>query len=73
MHAWVRAWAGSEAGWVDYDPTNACFADTDHIAIGHGRDYGDVAPVTGALRMDGGQKGSHAVDLIERPAAKRPG
>ncbi len=65
MHAWVRAWAGAEAGWVDYDPTNACFADTDHIAIGHGRDYGDVAPVTGALRIDGGQKGSHAVDLIE--------
>lgn len=65
MHAWVRAWAGSEAGWIDHDPTNDCFADTDHIAVGHGRDYGDVAPVTGALRMDGGQKGSHAVDLIE--------
>ena len=71
MHAWVRAWAGAEAGWVDHDPTNAVFADTDHIAVGHGRDYGDVAPVTGALRMDGGQKGSHAVDLIERPAPKR--
>jgi hypothetical protein len=36
--------------------------------VGHGRDYGDVAPVTGALRMDGGQQGSHAVDLIEVPA-----
>ena len=71
MHAWVRAWAGIEAGWVDYDPTNACFAYTDHIAVGQGRDYGDVAPVTGALRMDGGQKGSHAVDLVEVPAAKR--
>lgn len=71
MHAWVRAWAGTEAGWVDYDPTNACFADTDHIAVGQGRDYGDVAPVTGALRMDGGQKGSHAVDLIEIPAGER--
>lgn len=70
MHAWVRAWAGAEAGWVDHDPTNACFADTDHIAVGHGRDYGDVAPVTGALRMDGGQKGSHAVDLIEYTGAK---
>ncbi|MGV8986784.1 MAG: transglutaminase family protein [Cypionkella sp.] len=68
MHAWVRAWAGAEAGWLDHDPTNACFADTDHIAVGHGRDYGDVAPVTGALRMDGGQKGSHAVDLIEYTA-----
>lgn len=71
MHAWVRAWAGTEVGWVDYDPTNACFADTDHIAVGQGRDYGDVAPVTGAWRMDGGQKGSHAVDLIEVSAARR--
>jgi transglutaminase-like putative cysteine protease len=70
MHAWVRAWAGAEAGWLDHDPTNDCFADTEHIAVGHGRDYGDVAPVTGALRMDGGQKGSHAVDLIERPAVR---
>lgn len=70
MHAWVRAWAGAEAGWLDHDPTNDCFADTDHIAVGHGRDYGDVAPVTGALRMDGGQKGSHAVDLIERPVTR---
>ena len=69
MHAWVRAWAGAEAGWIDHDPTNASFADTDHIAVGHGRDYGDVAPVTGALRMTGGQKGSHAVDLIEYTTA----
>lgn len=67
MHAWVRAWAGAEAGWIDHDPTNAVFADTDHISVGHGRDYGDVAPVTGALRMDGGQAGSHAVDLVEYP------
>lgn len=72
MHAWVRAWAGAEAGWIDHDPTNACFADTDHIAIGHGRDYSDVAPVTGALRMDGGQKGSHAVDLVEYPPIVAP-
>jgi transglutaminase-like putative cysteine protease len=70
MHAWIRAWAGAEAGWLDHDPTNACFADTDHIAVGHGRDYGDVAPVTGALRMNGGQKGRHAVDLIEVASQK---
>ena len=65
MHAWTRAWAGVEAGWVEYDPTNACFAENNHIVVGYGRDYGDVAPVTGRLRLDGHQKGSHAVDLIE--------
>ena len=64
MHAWVRAWAGEEMGWIDYDPTNACFAAGDHIDVGYGRDYIDVAPVTGMLRMDGVQKGSHSVDII---------
>jgi transglutaminase-like putative cysteine protease len=68
MHAWVRAWAGEEMGWVDYDPTNACFAGQDHIDVGFGRDYDDVAPVTGRLRLDGRQRGSHSVDLEEIPA-----
>lgn len=63
MHAWVRAWAGEEMGWVDYDPTNACFVGNDHIDVGFGRDYGDVAPVTGMLRLDGRQSGSHSVDI----------
>lgn len=65
MHAWVRAWAGEEMGWVDYDPTNACFARSDHIDVGFGRDYDDVAPVTGRLRLDGSQSGSHSVDIEE--------
>jgi len=65
MHAWVRVWAGADMGWIDHDPTNDCFVAGDHIDVGFGRDYGDVAPVTGLLRMDGGQTGSHTVDLEE--------
>lgn len=65
MHAWVRAWAGERTGWVDYDPTNACPARDDHIDVGFGRDYADVAPVTGMLRLDGSQTGSHSVDITE--------
>lgn len=63
MHAWVRVWAGADTGWIDHDPTNACFVAGDHLDVGFGRDYGDVAPVTGMLRMDGGQTGTHTVDL----------
>jgi transglutaminase-like putative cysteine protease len=63
MHAWVRAWAGADMGWIDHDPTNACFVGGDHIDVGFGRDYADVAPVTGLLRIDGGQTGSHTVDI----------
>lgn len=65
MHAWVRAWTGQEAGWLDYDPTNACRAEADHVAVGFGRDYGDIAPVTGSLRLEGAQTGSHSVDITE--------
>jgi transglutaminase-like putative cysteine protease len=62
MHAWVRAWCGRQVGWVDYDPTNACFAGAAHITVGHGRDYDDVAPVQGILRASGGQTSSQSVD-----------
>lgn len=63
MHAWVRAWTGREGGWCEYDPTNACFAGTEHVVIGHGRDYADAAPVIGMLRLEGAQSGAHSVDL----------
>ena len=64
MHAWVRAWTGAEAGWCEYDPTNRCFVGADHVTIGYGRDYGDVAPVTGSMRLAGSQSGSHSVDIV---------
>ena len=63
MHAWVRAWTGARGGWVDYDPTNAVVVGADHIEVAQGRDYGDCAPVTGSLRLDGAQSGYHSVDL----------
>lgn len=65
MHAWVRAWAGAQIGWVEYDATNRCWANGDHIVVGYGRDYSDVAPVTGHWRLDGAQRGSHSVDIVE--------
>ena len=63
MHAWVRAWAGAEMGWLDFDPTNNCWVAEDHILVGFGRDYADAAPVTGSLILEGGQSGRHAVDI----------
>ncbi len=64
MHAWVRAWCGQAAGWLDFDPTNNSIAGTDHIEMAWGRDYGDVAPVKGVLRITGGQTSRQAVDVI---------
>ena len=63
MHAWVSAWCGPGVGWVEYDPTNATFAGTDHIVVAYGRDYADVAPVRGAMRIAGAQTSNQSVDV----------
>jgi len=65
MHAWVRAWTGADGGWVEYDPTNACFVGADHVVVGAARDYSEAAPVIGMLRMQGVQSGGHSVDIAE--------
>jgi transglutaminase-like putative cysteine protease len=64
MHAWVRAWCGRETGWIEYDPTNALVAGADHVVVARGRDYGDVAPVKGVLRIAGAQTSEQAVDVV---------
>jgi transglutaminase-like putative cysteine protease len=64
MHAWVRAWCGQEAGWVEYDPTNNLLVGDDHIVIARGRDYSDVAPVKGVLRTAGSQVSKQSVDVV---------
>lgn len=53
-HAWVSAYIPG-TGWVDYDPTNACFAGKGHIVIARGRDFFDVSPVKGLFSGGGGQ------------------
>jgi transglutaminase-like putative cysteine protease len=64
MHAWVRVWCGREAGWQEFDPTNDMRASNDHITVGYGRDYSDVAPIIGVLRTTGSHTGEQAVDVI---------
>jgi transglutaminase-like putative cysteine protease len=52
-HAWVSAFIPG-TGWVDYDPTNACFVGTGHIVVARGRDFSDVSPVKGLFSGGGG-------------------
>lgn len=63
-HAWVRIWCGLQMGWQEFDPTNGITAGEDHITIGHGRDYGDVAPIVGVLKTSGEHEASQAVDVL---------
>ncbi len=65
MHAWVSVWTGSSTGWVDYDPTNGCLVNEDHIRVAVGRDYQDTAPVRGEVVGSGEQSHKVAVDVEE--------
>ena len=47
-HAWVQVYIPG-AGWKGFDPTNGVLPHLDHIRTGVGRNYRDVAPVTGTL------------------------
>lgn len=57
-HAWVSLWT-PDTGWVDFDPTNNLIPDLEHIAFAVGREYRDIAPITGIL-VGGGH---HIVDV----------
>jgi transglutaminase-like putative cysteine protease len=47
-HAWVSVWS-PPFGWIEFDPTNGCFAGMDHVAVAWGRDFGDVSPLRGVI------------------------
>jgi transglutaminase-like putative cysteine protease len=65
-HAWVSIYVPG-TGWIDYDPTNACFVATGHIVIARGRDFFDVSPVKGLFSGGGGQTLETGVTVVEVP------
>ncbi|MES2739348.1 MAG: transglutaminase family protein [Pseudomonadota bacterium] len=53
-HAWVSVYCPS-LGWIDFDPTNRCLVQHEHITLGWGRDFSDVTPMRGIV-LGGGQQ-----------------
>lgn len=51
-HAWFSVLFPG-AGWLDLDPTNGQVVGERHIVTAYGRDYGDVAPLTGVIYTRG--------------------
>jgi len=57
-HAWVSVYCPIY-GWIDFDPTNNCLVQNEHITVAWGRDFSDVSPMHGIVL--GG--GSHTLDV----------
>ncbi len=53
-HAWVSVYDPA-LGWIDFDPTNRCLVQHEHIVTGWGRDFSDVTPMRGIV-LGGGEQ-----------------
>jgi transglutaminase-like putative cysteine protease len=73
-HAWFAVWC-PPFGWVDFDPTNAVLPSDQHVTLAFGRDYSDVAPITGIVFGGGDHVIDVGVDVIpvsDAPARDAP-
>jgi transglutaminase-like putative cysteine protease len=68
-HAWISVYAGERLGWIDLDPTNACFTDTNHIPICVGRDYSEVSPMRGVVLGGSTTQLKVSVDVEPAPSS----
>jgi len=65
-HAWVSVYC-PVLGWVDFDPTNRCLVQHEHITLGWGRDFSDVTPMRGIVL--GGGRHQPEVQVTVTPLA----
>ena len=65
-HAWVAVYCPT-GGWVEFDPTNGVKANTNHITLAWGRDFGDVSPLRGVIVGGGHHTLSVRVTVTPRP------
>jgi transglutaminase-like putative cysteine protease len=61
-HAWFSIFIPN-MGWMDFDPTNNLIPADQHITIGWGRDYADIAPLKGILVSSGQHELAVSVDV----------
>jgi transglutaminase-like putative cysteine protease len=61
-HAWFSVFIPG-MGWTDFDPTNNCIVSDQHITIGWGRDYADIAPLDGIILSSGSHELTVSVDV----------
>ena len=69
-HAWVEAWLPGDR-WLAVDPTNDQPVGHQHVIIGFGRDYDDVAPVRGIYSGPGRPTVDATVEIRHMEAVER--
>jgi transglutaminase-like putative cysteine protease len=62
-HAWCSVFCPS-FGWLDFDPTNDLMPQHNHLTVAIGRDYSDVAPVSGVAIGGGEQMITVSVEVL---------
>ena len=67
-HAWVSVYCPT-LGWVDFDPTNRCLVQNEHVTLALGRDFSDVTPMRGIVLGGGEQKLDVEVTMTPIPLA----
>jgi len=65
-HAWVSVYCPT-LGWVDFDPTNRCLVQHEHVTLGIGRDFSDVTPLRGIVLGGGEQELQVKVTMTPLP------
>lgn len=70
-HAWFSIWVPS-CGWVDFDPTNNMKTGDTHITAAWGRDYCDVAPISGVITGGGDHIIEVGVDVVPASEIAEP-
>ena len=61
-HAWFSVFIPG-FGWFDFDPTNNVIPYDQHIVLGYGRDYADIAPMQGVVLGSGRSDVNVTVDV----------
>lgn len=64
-HAWVAVYVPDQ-GWFEFDPTNNCVANEQHIITSWGRDFVDVTPFCGVIFGGGAQTHLNVSVHVER-------
>ena len=67
-HAWFSVYVPG-LDWLDFDPTHDQGAADQHITVAVGRDYADVAPITGVVNGVGAHSLEVSVDVTRLDAS----